>query len=552
MLNDLSVFTERWRKKRPFGFVGNRQRHADPDAYNLYFMDDGTWGKARFGERTGFWLRSGARAEIVLRAFDLAPVRRVVLRFTGGPLGDIVSVRRGWSWERRSVGPGQSQEVALSVGRGLRYYDTFLHVLHLRSRRGGSMSDRTARIALGVLVGLAVILALATDLPRASDGKFWSDAATYRAMAESLARDLDLDFEAEDLARVKSVYPGGPQGVFLKRVPDGDEGSRLVYGKALLYPLAGAPFVRLLGPDRGLLLLNAVALGLALVFGYAERRRAAPAGAALAAVLAVFVLGAVPVYLLWLTPEIFNLGLLTGGLIAWRRGRTTLAAVLVGMAAYSKPTNALLALPLILEAVLARGPWGRRIGEALRRGVLVVAVMAAGFGATWLATGELNYQGGERKAAAAPGAAAFLPAEPRLLLDRTLRRGPGVLPRGRAGRARVRCRRPSGPGRRPRPPRASGLWPRLHPHHPGQLVRGGRDRRQPLLRQPGSFGPRLPAPTPRTVGGPGGGGVDGAPARTGSGFAGAPLPLSRHSRHPIRLPLPAGGADHARGSLGVH
>ncbi len=28
---------------------------------------------------------------------------------------------------------------------------------------------------------------------------------------------------------------------------------------------------------------------------------------------------------------------------------------------------------------------------------MVVAVMAAGFGATWLATGELNYQGGERK-----------------------------------------------------------------------------------------------------------------------------------------------------------
>jgi hypothetical protein len=259
------------------------------------------------------------------------------------------------------------------------------------------MSDRTARIVLGVLVGLAVIPALATDLPLASDGKFWSDAATYRAMAESLARDLDLDFEAEDLARVKSVYPGGPQGVFLKRVPDGSGESRLVYGKALLYPLIGAPFVRLFGPDRGLLLLNAVALGLALGFGYAERRRVAPAGAALAAVLAVFVLGAVPVYLLWLTPEILNLGLLTAGLIAWRRGRTTLSAVLVGMAAYSKPTNALLALPLVLEAVLAKGPWGRRVGEASRRGVLVVAVMAAGFGATWLATGEPNYQGGERK-----------------------------------------------------------------------------------------------------------------------------------------------------------
>jgi hypothetical protein len=259
------------------------------------------------------------------------------------------------------------------------------------------MSDRAARIVVGVLAGLAVTLALATDLPRASDGKFWSDAATYRAMAESLARDLDLEFGAEDLARVKSVYPGGPQGVFLKRVPDGDGETRLVYGKALLYPLAGAPFVRFFGPDRGLLLLNALVFALVLGMGYAERRRAAPPGAALAAVLAVFVLGVVPVYLLWLTPEILNLGLITGGLVAWRRGRTVLAALLIGLAAYSKYTNALVALPLVLDAFAGSGAWARRIREAVKRGAVVVAVMAAGFGATWLATGELNYQGGERK-----------------------------------------------------------------------------------------------------------------------------------------------------------
>jgi hypothetical protein len=141
MLNDLSVFTERWRKKRSFGFVGNPQRHADADAYNLYFMDDGTFGKGTYGNRPGFWLRAGSRAEVVVRAFDLAPVDRIVLRITGGPLGDVVSVRRGWSSERVSVGPGQTREVGLSVGRGLRYYDTFLHVLHLRSRRGASLAD---------------------------------------------------------------------------------------------------------------------------------------------------------------------------------------------------------------------------------------------------------------------------------------------------------------------------------------------------------------------------------------------------------------------------
>jgi hypothetical protein len=144
MLNDLSVFTERWRKKKPFGFVGNAQRHADPDAYNLYFLDDGTWGKDEFGGRQGFWLRAGERAEVVVRAFDLAPVQRIVVRLSGGPMGDVVSVRRGWSRHRVPVSPGQTREVELPVGRGLRYYDTYLHVLHLRSRRGASLPDGRA------------------------------------------------------------------------------------------------------------------------------------------------------------------------------------------------------------------------------------------------------------------------------------------------------------------------------------------------------------------------------------------------------------------------
>jgi hypothetical protein len=259
------------------------------------------------------------------------------------------------------------------------------------------MSDRTARLILGVLAGLAVVQALATDLPLVAGGRFWSDAATYRAMAESLAFDLDLEYRSEDLARVKRVYPQGPQGVFLKRVPDGEGGDRLVYGKALLYPLVGAPFVRVLGPDRGLLLLNALVLSLALGLGYAFRRRFCSPAGALSSVLAVFVLGVVPVYLLWLTPEILNLGLITAGLVSWRRGRGGLSALLLGLAAYSKYPNALLALPLILDALALPGARGRRVREAAKRAAVVLAAMAAGFGATWLATGELNYQGGERK-----------------------------------------------------------------------------------------------------------------------------------------------------------
>ena len=80
------------------------------------------------------------------------------------------------------------------------------------------MSERVARVVLGVVAGLALVAAVAIDLPGVAEGRFWSDGATYHAMAGSLAFDRDLDFGPADLARVRAAYPPGPQGVFLKRV----------------------------------------------------------------------------------------------------------------------------------------------------------------------------------------------------------------------------------------------------------------------------------------------------------------------------------------------
>jgi len=44
------------------------------------------------------------------------------------------------------------------------------------------VSERLARVALGVVTGLALLAAMAVDLPRDSGGRFWSDGATYHAM----------------------------------------------------------------------------------------------------------------------------------------------------------------------------------------------------------------------------------------------------------------------------------------------------------------------------------------------------------------------------------
>jgi hypothetical protein len=272
-----------------------------------------------------------------------------------------------------------------------------------------------------LLVSLALVgTTLSVDLPRASQGEFWGDGATYYAMAWSLAQDHDLRFDASDLARIRSEYPGGPQGLFLKRSSGGfttdgaagfpwvrrvrPEEGRLYYAKAFAHPLAVAPLVAVLG-TRGLLLANGLLLSCALwlAFGLLRRRGITP-WPALATALALFLLTVTPVYLVWPTPEIFGLALVTAGLAAWASGRPLLAAVLFGVAGYVKPPNVLMAAPLGLEPFLPRegerltGPGlGRGLREALRRGAVLVLAAASLYGLNAAFTGELNYQGGERK-----------------------------------------------------------------------------------------------------------------------------------------------------------
>lgn len=250
--------------------------------------------------------------------------------------------------------------------------------------------ERTARAVLA-LVALGLLgLALATDLPRASRGQFWSDGATYYSMAWSLARDGDLRYEPEDLARVRQEFPGGPQGVFLKR-----SNGKLYFAKAFAYPVVAAPFVLLFG-TRGLLLTNALCLGAALLLGYVLARRRAEPLRALALTAGVFLFGVTPVYLVWPQPELLNLALISAALAAWRIERPLLSAVLFGIATYSKPTNLLVALPLGAAPLLTSGALlGLR--ESLRRGLVLAATAGALYGLNAAVTGEWNYQGGERK-----------------------------------------------------------------------------------------------------------------------------------------------------------
>ena len=271
-----------------------------------------------------------------------------------------------------------------------------------------------------VLLIVGAVLARSIDVVKTGYG-LKGDEATYVAMALSAAYDHDLSFERGDLVRFWGIYRTGPEGIFLKRGrtlsvrsrghfpwlriggqldPNPD---RLYFGKAFVYPLVAAPFVRLLGLN-GLLLLHVLLLAAVGACGYLFLAAKSPPIAAAAFTSAFIGAAAVPVYGVFLTPEIFNFSIVFVALFLWLYDpdepgpdrppawRQAAAAVLLGFATYSKPSNALLIGPLVLAAW-----WQRRWTRGVVLGAVFVATVVAWFGFTAVVSGEFNYQGGDRK-----------------------------------------------------------------------------------------------------------------------------------------------------------
>lgn len=283
--------------------------------------------------------------------------------------------------------------------------------------------------ALAVLAALFLLTTSAVVVPFDVGRTFGikGDEATYVSMALSLAYDGDLKFRPEDLHRFQRLYGSGPEGIFLKqgyhlgvdvaakwppvslvKTPNPPRAG-LEFGKPFAYAVAAAPFVRIAGL-RGLLLFNVLLL--ASVMWMAWRFASARIGPAAGVLLAVAFVGAsvIGVYAVWLTSEVFNFAVVFAAYFLWlykevappavlerhgwlgRPSTDVAAAALLGFATFSKPPNVLLVLPL-MATLCGRRRWRRCAGVC----AIFLLTSAGAFALNGVVSGELNYQGGDRR-----------------------------------------------------------------------------------------------------------------------------------------------------------
>jgi hypothetical protein len=292
------------------------------------------------------------------------------------------------------------------------------------------MTSKPGLIASAFVGILLLAFAVSVDFPKANGDRFKGDESTYYMLGHSLARDFDFQYERKDLIRVWEEF-SGPEGVFLKTGKDvGIRGSsafpffrwekredpnrdtRLYFSKSYIYPLVAAPFVVFFGTN-GFLVLHALLIAADLLVIYLFILAVTKSNwVALPMAIAFLTASVVPVYFVWLTPELFNFSLVLYAVFFWAYKEVApvapnapiapdmlvgpysdyVAALLLGVATFSKPPHVLVLVPIVLLAA-ARRQWTRAVATI----VICGGVSALLFAANAAITGEFNYQGGDRK-----------------------------------------------------------------------------------------------------------------------------------------------------------
>ena len=201
--------------------------------------------------------------------------------------------------------------------------------------------------------GLLVLGFFATTFHRDQWPGLMGDEATYLMQAESLAFDLDFQFQKEDYTRFEELHGMAPEGLILQKHPTRPS---FIFGKPFFYALWAAPWVRLF-PIHGIFMANLLALAIGALTAAAGLRHRLGEQAPLW--IALFLFGSVTfAWVFWAHPDLFlmsatatALGLALGrpekSRAVDRPLRWIVAGLLLSMVIYSRPLYGPLLLPLL-------------------------------------------------------------------------------------------------------------------------------------------------------------------------------------------------------------
>ncbi|MEN8222005.1 MAG: hypothetical protein ABFR36_01995 [Acidobacteriota bacterium] len=254
------------------------------------------------------------------------------------------------------------------------------------------MTNKNIKVFFILFSIFIVFFSLSTDISTRQRGGFFSDESSYFSITQSLAYDFDLQYTRDDIIRIKELFRTGPAAVFLKKSSDG----RITFAKFFPYPLFAAPFFRLFGVN-GFILFHGLMLLLATLMGFLLLRRYHPEKESFLFTLIFIFATALPVYIWWMTADLFNFFMMFTGLFffffPFKNGKWSyLSPVFFAVSVFSKPTMVFPAAILFL-LLLFRKEWKKFIIFSL----IAVIVSAAFLGFYYSETGEFNPMSGERR-----------------------------------------------------------------------------------------------------------------------------------------------------------
>lgn len=254
------------------------------------------------------------------------------------------------------------------------------------------MTPKAVKTFFILFLLFVVFFSFGIDLAKIKKGGFFADESTYFSIIQSLAYDGDLEYTRADIIRIREIFWVGPMGLFLKKNKDG----RLFYAKSFIYPLLAAPFFRLAG-NHGILLFNGLMILAVLLMGYLLLRQHHPPDKSVAFALSYLFSSLVFIYIWWITADLFTFFVNFAALFfffyqfkkpAWNNA----AGFFFAIAIFSKPNN-ILHIGCLFLLLLYRKDWKKFAAMAM----ICLLVLAGLLYFNYSQTGELNYQGGERR-----------------------------------------------------------------------------------------------------------------------------------------------------------